>query len=215
MIIRQAYEKYTYQYWLVLVLVMGYIMRVFGALHKVDTLLFKSLPDDAFYYFTIARNIADGYGVTFDRLFPTNGFHPLWMLLITPWFVVFDGDTSINAALLLSASLDIISAVMIYRVVKRVTGKESPAVLSTMIYFLNPTVWMFSINGLETSVNIAVVALLVDRFTAIQEKTEYAIRDYVFLGVLFGVVELGRTDNVFLIISCGLVLLTHLTQVRI
>lgn len=208
MIFQQRYKKYIYHYWLLLVLVIGYIIRVFGALHTVDTLLFKSLPDDAFYYFTIARNIAQGYGVTFDRLFPTNGFHPLWMLLITPWFIFFKGDTAINIALLLSATLDVISAVMIYRVVMRITGREAPAVFSAMIYFLNPTVWMFSINGLETSVNMAVVALLVDRFTSIQEETVYKVKNYVLLGILFGLVELGRTDNIFLIISCGIVLLT-------
>ena len=37
--------------------------------------------DDSFYYFTIARNLAKGWGSTFDRLHPTNGYHPLWLLV--------------------------------------------------------------------------------------------------------------------------------------
>ncbi|MGZ4726103.1 MAG: hypothetical protein ACXWB2_00140, partial [Acidimicrobiales bacterium] len=38
--------------------------------------------DDAFYYFGIARNVAHGHGSTFDGIDPTNGYHPLWMLVL-------------------------------------------------------------------------------------------------------------------------------------
>ena len=38
--------------------------------------------DDAFYYFGIARNVAHGHGSTFDGINPTNGYHPLWMLIV-------------------------------------------------------------------------------------------------------------------------------------
>ena len=40
------------------------------------------LSDDAFYYLKIARSIAEGRGSTFDGLHPTNGYHPLWMLVV-------------------------------------------------------------------------------------------------------------------------------------
>ena len=42
------------------------------------------IQDDAFYYFTIARNVALGEGPTFDGVAPTNGFHPLWLLFLVP-----------------------------------------------------------------------------------------------------------------------------------
>ena len=38
--------------------------------------------DDAAYYLNIARNYAGGYGWTFDRINPTNGFHPLWEYML-------------------------------------------------------------------------------------------------------------------------------------
>jgi len=46
------------------------------------------VADDAYYYFTIARNIAHGLGPTFDTLTPTNGFHPLWLLMLVPIFAL-------------------------------------------------------------------------------------------------------------------------------
>jgi hypothetical protein len=39
--------------------------------------------DDAFYYFKVADNLTKGHGSSFDGLVPTNGYHPLWLLLLT------------------------------------------------------------------------------------------------------------------------------------
>jgi len=39
--------------------------------------------DDFFYYLKIAGNIAHGQGSTFNGLVQTNGYHPLWLLVLT------------------------------------------------------------------------------------------------------------------------------------
>ena len=47
--------------------------------------------DDSFYYFQIASHMAAGEFSTFDGgLTRTNGYHPLWLFLITPFYWVFD-----------------------------------------------------------------------------------------------------------------------------
>ena len=52
--------------------------------------------DDAFYYFQIARNFAEGKFSTFDGgITRTNGYHPVWMLLITPFYWMFDPETAL------------------------------------------------------------------------------------------------------------------------
>ncbi len=52
--------------------------------------------DDAFYYFQIARNLAEGKFSTFDGgITRTNGYHPLWLFLITPFYWVFDKETAL------------------------------------------------------------------------------------------------------------------------
>ncbi len=42
---------------------------------------FRYFSADSFYYFTVARNFAQLGMLTFDQVYPTNGFHPLWQLL--------------------------------------------------------------------------------------------------------------------------------------
>ena len=54
--------------------------------------------DDAFYYFQIARNLAEGKFSTFDGgITRTNGYHPLWLFLITPFYWIFDKEAALFA----------------------------------------------------------------------------------------------------------------------
>jgi hypothetical protein len=68
-------------------------------------LLWRDAPfgltfDDAFYYFGIARNVAHGHGSTFDGINPTNGYHPLWMLLAVPLYAAgADGTPAVRTLL--------------------------------------------------------------------------------------------------------------------
>ena len=54
------------------------------------------MEDDALYYLEIARNLAAGKFSTFDGgITRTNGYHPLWLLLITPLYWLFDADSAL------------------------------------------------------------------------------------------------------------------------
>ncbi len=60
--------------------------------------LISNTHDDAFYYFQIARNLAEGKFSTFDGgITRTNGYHPLWLFLITPFHWVFDREAALFA----------------------------------------------------------------------------------------------------------------------
>ena len=54
--------------------------------------------DDAFYYFQIAYHLAGGEFSTVDGgITRTNGYHPLWLFLITPFYWVFDKTEALFA----------------------------------------------------------------------------------------------------------------------
>lgn len=44
--------------------------------------------DDSYFYFQVAWNFAHGHGSTFNGLMPTNGYHPLWMLVCSAVYLV-------------------------------------------------------------------------------------------------------------------------------
>jgi len=43
------------------------------------------VTEDAYFYLVSARRFARGQGQTFSGVFPTNGFHPLWLYLLYGW----------------------------------------------------------------------------------------------------------------------------------
>lgn len=51
--------------------------------------LVTQFDDDAFYYLKIPRNTVDLHYVSFDGQNATNGFHPLWLLMVLPVFFFF------------------------------------------------------------------------------------------------------------------------------
>ena len=52
--------------------------------------------DDSFYYFQIAYNLSQGKFSTFDGgITQTNGYHPVWMLFITPFYWIFDKEAAL------------------------------------------------------------------------------------------------------------------------
>ena len=58
--------------------------------------LLRRMTDDAFYYFQIARYLAEGNFSTFDGgITRTNGYHPVWLLLITPIYWILDTEAAL------------------------------------------------------------------------------------------------------------------------
>ncbi|MCP4539563.1 MAG: hypothetical protein GY832_20705 [Chloroflexi bacterium] len=85
------------------VTVVGIVLWLLLSWVSLSFLMEYLVSDDAFYYFTIARNAVRGHGVTFDGVTPTNGFHPLWLVSLLPIYRVAGGDAEL--ALRLSLSL--------------------------------------------------------------------------------------------------------------
>src|SRR6266498_5686187 len=98
------------------------VANLWGALAPPNSLVMNWFSsDDAFYYFKTAQNISEGYGITFDRLGRDSGFHPLWMVVITPIFTLarFDRLMPLRLVVMISALINAATAVVLYRLTKR------------------------------------------------------------------------------------------------
>src|SRR5262245_27194780 len=96
-----------------------------------------SLPiDDGFYYLEIARNVAHGVGSTCSGLEWTNGYHPLWLLVLVPVFWVTDArDTALILSIALQALLMATGAGLGYRIARLTVGRL-PATLVVLVWLL-------------------------------------------------------------------------------
>jgi hypothetical protein len=155
--------------------------------------LLPRIGDDASYYMTIARNIASGTGVTFDGIHKTNGFHPLWLLMLVPLFLLHKTpETMIRLVALLQTILLSLAYVVFLRAQVRLFAFPTAA-LSAVLFV--PLVFLPSINGMETAVLVLALVVLYG-YGAHISQSEFDWRRATLLGVIVGFVLLARLDMI-------------------
>jgi hypothetical protein len=186
--------------WLLIIVGFSLLIRLIVAWTSIPTLIGKTIPDDAFYYFSIARHAALDGSISINGITITNGFHPLWLALISPFYLLFDQnlDLPVHLALTLGAVLDTVTVFFAYRFVRMLTGNSSAALASAVLYGLNPRAILHAANGLETALTVCLVALFLYAYGAIRARGGSLTR-YLYLGTVGGLLLLSRTDNVFIL----------------
>lgn len=184
---------------LAVVLAFALALRLAWAWGDVEALLRFATSDDAFYYFQIARNLAAGATPSLDGETPTNGFHPLWLLLATALQRVAEApEAALRAALTLSALLGTASAGLAFVAVRRLTQSAPAALFAAGIVAVHPTLVTESVNGLETALAVFTTALATLGFFALAGAERSDVRRGIAFGVVGGALLLARTDAVFL-----------------
>ena len=110
------------------------------------------LVDDGYYYLEIARNIATGNGFTFDGSNPTNGFHPLWQIMLVPIFLMTGSrDLAAVAVTMLQTLLFAASGFMFYRILLENTKKILLSIAGAAFWLFNFWFWSKgAVSGMET-----------------------------------------------------------------
>lgn len=183
-------------------LVVGLLPRLLSLLLGPDRLV-TLIPDDGFYYFQVARQIAAGHGSSFDPVSVTNGYHPLWMLVC--WLlarVTVDPWQLAHLALLAGAALQLLAAVVLYTAVREATGRPWAAALATAFYYLNDRSLLAGLNGLETALTSLCFALVLREL--LRRGSQPDGRDDQRLGLLLCLLFLARTDHAIYAVAAGL-----------
>lgn len=167
--------------------------------------------DDSFYYFLTARNFVLGNGMSFDGINATNGFHPLWMLILFPIYSVTGGeyDLSLRLIYLLLLCLYSGSIALTYILLKSCFGRISA--LLSLLLFLNPIIFNLFFNGLESALEIFLLLLVLN----VGRRTDLVsprmnLRNQALAGILFGLVFMSRLDCAFhLMALAGVALIVY------
>lgn len=172
-----------------------------------NTILDWYSSDDGFYYFQVAKNLASGHGFTFDGINPSNGFHPLWLFLITPLFLF----TSLNALLplrllvVVSALLAAACAVLLYRILRAYTV-EGIATLAGLAWLVSPRIHDLTWHaGVEAGLNAFCLLLFWHALVTFEplRTSKDTLRALARLGLLATLALLARLDNVFVVFFGG------------
>lgn len=198
-------------------LLLALLPALYIALGNTNTILDWYSSDDGFLYFQVARNLASGHGFTFDGINPTNGFHPLWLFVITPLFALAQVDLLLPLRLLviLSALLSAGSAILLYRILNRFTSAWIATFIG-MLWIVLPRIHDLTLHaGVEAGINAFCLLLFWHLLVSFPPNLlrQQTLRRLIILGVVATLAILARLDNVFLVILGGLWLWLRLWQV--
>ena len=186
--------------------------------------VFNLVRADAFLYLAVAKRSSLTW-YTFDGETATNGFHPLWQLMLTALYQVTGGDTErlLVTGFLLSTLVTSIGVAFASVAIFRYTGSVLLSLLTVPgVYYLilgvgydNWSIWS-GVNGLESGVSIlsgGLALLILAREVQRPDFSLQAMYDPSFrgvawrLGLVLPLLMLSRLDDVFVIPSFFLVFL--------
>jgi hypothetical protein len=186
-------------------LVMGvHIYAAFSAPHNFSTRWFTR--DDAYYYFKVAQNISEGHGSTFDGINPTNGYHPLWMLVCVPIFALarFDLILPLRVLIVVMAALSATTSILLFRLLKKITG-EPIAMLAASFWAFNMLVHsIITQQGMETGIVALSAVLFLFLLQKAEPEKQLVTADFAFLALAALFVIFSRLDGIFLVLIAGI-----------
>ncbi|MCI0609478.1 MAG: hypothetical protein L0Z71_10510 [Anaerolineae bacterium] len=185
-------------------------MSLYAALSDAQNLSLRWFTrDDAYYYFKVAQNISEGYGSTFDRINPTNGYHPLWMSICIPIFALarFDLVLPLRILLLVMSGLSVATGILLYRLIGKVFAPAIGAIAALFWVFSFDVLGIVYQHGLETGIAAFFVVLLVYKLFEFEKswrKNAVSRRQILILGIIAALAMFSRLDLVFLAGIVGL-----------
>ncbi len=189
-------------FWLLVILAGGLAFRLYFFLKPFDWLVSFFTTDDFYYYANTAYHIAMGNGSTFDGgITYHNGFHPLFLLLLVPFFLIgFSKVAIVYIALALLTGASLAMVVLAYRLGRQLGGGwlalATPVALAVGLYFVR-----LSFRGFETPIATALV--LATFLAVVTDRPGWQI------GLWLGLAGLARIDNGFVAVPVALYLFSH------
>jgi len=163
------------------------------------------LSDDAYYYLRVAANIARGAGSTYGNLVPTNGYHPLWQLVLVPVFWLVRAPDQAIPAVFAIASAAWIACVAPYRRIGQLCDAEAPFLvgglyLGWLCTFALPGGAGLVFLGMETTLALPIALWLVELSLrrAIFTAAPQSPRTLLTIGAVLTLLCLARLDAVFI-----------------
>ncbi|HTP01598.1 MAG TPA: hypothetical protein VMJ64_09505 [Anaerolineales bacterium] len=177
------------------------------------------IRDDAYYYFKVAQNISEGHGSTFDGIHPTNGYHPLWMLVCIPIFALarFDLILPLRILVLVTGVLQISTAILLYRLLRTLVLPPL-AMLAAIFWAFDSYILVFLYKtGVESSAALFFITLLLYmtmRFERTWRLSAPRTRQIAILAAVAAVSVFSRLDLVFFAMVMGIWIVLRQSAVR-
>ncbi len=157
--------------------------------------------DDFFYYLAVARNLAQGHGSTFDRLTPTNGYHPLWLLLLAVICRISTAPACVIAWIALTCCAATLATYACAIAILRHFGITGPLRVLLAGYIALNSLDLF-FYGMEVTLAIPLALLLMA--VLLRVSAEHGWAWWLSVGLLVSALGLARVDSLVFVAMLGI-----------
>jgi 4-amino-4-deoxy-L-arabinose transferase-like glycosyltransferase len=186
----------------------GFVFLAACAMRPLAAVDGLAIPDDGYICLEIARNLGSGRGATFAGI-ATNGFQPLWVLLLAPMFALVPRahpDAYVHVSLLLGA---LFASLTFFLLAGWFRDRPRPfawVVPLGAFWFPSGAVVQNALNAMETSLALFLVTAILTALRALDGKALGVLspRHAIALGVLLGLGVLARMDIGLLAVALAL-----------
>lgn len=155
----------------------------------------SSYDDDFFYYLVVAKNIASRQISTFDGIHLTNGYHPLWMLVL----VVFSSIARGNAIFYLVQAAIVAGVMASYWAAGNLFRKYAGDHLVTEVGAAGIAIQMLVLaqGGMEIILTIPLILAMC--WYRLSPNFRWSLPTSIFYGLLASLIVLSRLDAVIFV----------------
>ncbi len=173
---------------------------------RSPALLLGSYQDDFFYYLQVAKYIATTGRSTFNGLYLTNGYHPLWMGVLVCLYRVFHGSAFFVALQAVSLCAALATYLLLLRVLRLLL---LDGLARAGAFALGMEALLLVRYGMEVTATLPLATLLV--YLVVRDGMPPSFRRAAGLGMLASLVILSRLDAGLLVaLLCVATLLPRL-----
>lgn len=161
--------------------------------------------DDAYYYLSISRNLAQGRGITYGGEW-TNGFQPLWMFLLSPLFLLnVSPFFPVKIALFLSGFFCVLSGLVIYRSGQLLSSERNLPGFAAILWLSCIFALEQALKGLETGLYYFCLSVLIFIYLKrVRLNPAPSFQDWALMGLISGLCFLTRIDAGFILLPLWL-----------
>jgi hypothetical protein len=155
-------------------------------------------PGDTFYYFVYGREAADLRFFSWNGLYPSNGFHPLWLVFVSLSFLISQNlDIVIYLLSIFLFVFFIISLWCFYRI-NQIYNDKLVQIISTFLFTILATKYFFWYmeSALSVVLFLGYIYYVIFKFI-LKDKKNILIS--LNIGIISSLIALSRLDLVLLI----------------
>ncbi len=198
-----ASSKYAVIASFLIVFVIGFWLRILPLFYSQISLVCH-IPDDAFYLYRIAANLAEHGFLSFDGVMPTTTARPLYILMLAGMKMVTGTQALPQVAYLLGVLANIATAMLVFRFLRKLDISAMSALIGMGVYLLSSRTILFVCNGMETPWTVLAVAAYLNLLIVGRDEKRQGLILALGRGLLLGAMMLLRLDFVFLAIPLWL-----------